>query len=299
MGVENSVEDEIDQLEDDEIEEVTELEGEGEQDPEPTDDEPAEDEDDELVITIGDEEPPAEEEQEQLSAQAPAWVKDLRRERKELAKENRYLKEQIAASQQKTAPAEVEIGTKPSMFDEDIDFDEEKYAAKFEAWTERKRSVEQVAKQKQSEEAAAQEAWDKKLIANKQAAASLKVRDYEEAESVVKDILSGTQQGIIIDAISDPVMQVTMTYALGRNPKKAKELAAITNPVQFTMAIAELKAQLKTTTRKSAPVPDKAVRGSAPVSGSVDKKLAALEAEADKSGDRSKLIAYKRGLKAK
>ena len=125
---------------------------------------------------------------------------------------------------------------------------------------------------------------------------TLKVRDFEDAEAVTGDALSNVQQGIIISGADNPALVV---YALGKNPKRAKELAGITDPVQFAFAIAKLETQLKIQSKKTPPPPEKSVRGgSAPVSGAVDSTLERLRDEAARTGDMSKVIAYKRSKRS-
>jgi hypothetical protein len=90
-----------------------------------------------------------------------------------------------------------------------------------------------------------------------------------------------------------------VVYALGKNPKRAKELAAITDPVRFATAAGKLEAQLKVTNRPKPPAPPRVVTGSAPISGSVDSNLERLRAEAEKTGDMTKVLRYKQQLRAK
>ena len=54
---------------------------------------------------------------------------------------------------------------------------------------------------------------------------------------------------------------------------------------------------MKVQTRKPQTNPERKPTGSAPISGAVDSKLEALEKEADRTGNRSKVIAYKKSLK--
>jgi hypothetical protein len=124
------------------------------------------------------------------------------------------------------------------------------------------------------------------------------VRDFDDAESTVLSTLSVTQQGIIVQGADNSALVV---YALGKNPAKAKELAGITDAVKFAFAIAKLETQLKVQAKsKSAPPPEGKVRsGSAPISGSVDSNLERLRAEAEKTGDMSKVAAYKRAQREK
>jgi hypothetical protein len=90
-----------------------------------------------------------------------------------------------------------------------------------------------------------------------------------------------------------------VVYALGKNPKKAKELASITDPVKFAFAVAKLEAQLKVAPRKTPPPPEGAIRSTAPISGTVDSNLDRLRSEAERTGDYSKVYRYKQQLKAK
>ena len=64
------------------------------------------------------------------------------------------------------------------------------------------------------------------------------------------------------------------------------------------MMIGELRGKL-TMERRKLPQPDRAITGTAPNGGgSADKELARLEKEAERTGDRTKLIAYRRKLRA-
>lgn len=92
----------------------------------------------------------------------------------------------------------------------------------------------------------------------------------------------------------DAKTSALLRYALGKNPKKAKELAAITDPVKFTFAIAKLEDKLKVAPRKTAPPPDTVVRSSVAGSAAVDSALKRLQDQADKTGDRTKVAAYLR-----
>ena len=66
------------------------------------------------------------------------------------------------------------------------------------------------------------------------------------------------------------------------------------DPVKFAFAVAKLETQLKVTNRKAAPPPESTVRGTGRVSGAVDSTLERLRADAEKTGDYSKVMQYKR-----
>lgn len=284
-----------DQLNDDQVEELEQEEElreeettESEEEKSPEDEE----EDDSVIVTIGDEKPPVEDEEEKT---APKWVKDLRKQTKEQAKRIRELEQEAAA---KAAPAArtPELGPKPTL--EDSDWDAEDFEVKLTEWHDRKRKVEQAKADEQKQIEAQQQEWQGRLTTYAKAKEGLKVRDFDDAESTVLSTLSVTQQGIIVQGADNSALVV---YALGKNPAKAKELAGITDAVKFAFAIAKLETQLKVQAKsKSAPPPEGKVRGgNAPVSGSVDSNLERLRAEAEKTGDYSKVSAYRRQQKEK
>lgn len=256
----------------------------------PTDDETLA-EDEEFIITVGDEDPKPSEDDEFNGKPAPTWVKDLRKQSREDKKRIKELEAQL----QKSQPAEkpIEVGAKPKL--SDFDYDEDKFEQAVEQWHERKRQVEQQQESQRAEEEKAQQAWQQKMQSYEERRQSVaaKVRDFEEVEEAAKDKLSPTQQGILIHAADNPEL---IMYHLGKNPAKAKELSEITDPIQFAFAAAKLDAQMKIQTRKPTTQPERKPSGSGSLNGVVDKKLAQLEAEAERTGDRTELIKYKKSL---
>jgi hypothetical protein len=224
---------------------------------------------------------------------APAWVRELRRRERELQREVRELRAKVQTPQQveNQPPA---VGAKPKL--EDHDYDAEKFEAALAAWFERKRQAdEHAAKQKQAEEQQKQ-AWQARLDAYGKAKASLRVRDYDDAEASVTESLNVTQQGIIVSGSENPAL---VTYAIGKDPAKLKELAAISDPVKFAFAVAKLETQLKVNPRKPAAAPETVVKSTTRLAGgSHDQVLERLYEEADRTGDRTKVIAYKAKLRA-
>jgi hypothetical protein len=249
------------------------------------------DENEEVVVTVGEETPPQEEEEDHQPA--PAWVKELRKADKEKAREIRELKAQLAAKQttETAAPAKM---TRPTLAD--CDYDEEAFEAKLIEYNTQQQAVR--AEQQKAEDArkAADAAWQASVQQYETKKGALKVPDYEEREVVAKETLSITQQGIILTGAKNSAV---VMYALGKNPDKLKEFAAITDPVKFCFAIAQWEPELKVTPRKTPPPPERTVRGGSTPPINNDAALKRLEDEADKTGDRSKVIAYKAKLKAK
>lgn len=241
-------------------------------------------ESEEVVISIGDE--PIEEAKEQ----APEWVRDLRRADREKSKR---IKELEAKLQSVVSPEAkpITLGKKPSLSDDGIDYDAELFEQRLTEWHDRKRQIEQQENEQKRERDAQEQAWKDRLDAYAKSKESLKVKDYEDAEAVAQETLNVTQQGILVQGADNPALII---YALGKNPAKAKELAGIKDPVKFAFAIAKLETQLKVTNRKAPPPPEKVVQGTGRASGAIDSTLERLRAEAEKTGDMSKVMAYKR-----
>lgn len=247
------------------------------------------DDDGELVVSIGDE-PTESDDIDPDGKPAPSWLKDLRKANQEKARENRRLKEQIEQLKRTATPAApVTLGEKPTL--ESCDYDATKLATELDAWYARKSEVDAQQAEVEKKVKAEAEQWQTTLAAYGNAAKTLKVPDFADAEDTVKDTLSVTQQGIIVHGADNPALVV---YALGKNPKKAAELAAIADPVKFAFEVAKLEAKLKVKTTRTAPAPETRVRSTVPGASSVDNQLEKLREEAAKTGDMSKVLQYKR-----
>lgn len=242
--------------------------------------------DDDVVVSIGEESPPQEEE-----TRAPEWVRELRKANREKERKIRELEAKLNATATETKP--VALGPKPTL--EACDYDSEEYEKKLADWYEQKRHADAAEAEAQAQRDAEAKAWQDKLDAYAKARASLKVRDYEDAEAFALETFNVTQQGIVLQGSDNPALII---YALGKNSTKAKELASITDPVKFAFAVAKLETQLKVTNRKAAAAPERTIStGGGRISGSVDSTLDRLREEALKTGDMSKVMAYKRSKK--
>jgi len=251
------------------------------------DDQEDEDDEDEVVISIGEESPPQDEE-----VRAPAWVRELRKSNREKERKIRELEAKLnAAPATETKP--VALVSKPTL--ESCDYDSDEYEQKLAAWYEHKREYDAAEANVAAQRDAEAKAWQDKLDSYAKAKASLKVRDYDEAEATALDTFDVTQQGIVLQGSDNPALLI---YAIGKSAKRAKELAAITDPVKFAFAVAKLETQLKVTNRRATTAPERTITTSGGrVSGSIDSQLERLRAEALKTGDLSKVMEYKRRKK--
>lgn len=237
----------------------------------------------EIEVTIGDE--PVQEER------APEWVRDLRKQHRELQRKVR----EYELREQKSTPAIQAPGQKPKL--DEFDYDTERYEAALEGWYKQKEQYENIKREAERQAEETQRSWHEKLDFYAKKKESLKVNDYEEAEAIVQEHFSVIQQGVIISAADNPAMVV---YAIGKNPKKAKELAAITDPVKFCAAIVKMETKdLKVTTRKPPAPETRAPVGVLSVAGGSDATLERLREEAAKTGDMTKVHMYKQQLRKK
>lgn len=241
-----------------------------------------------LVVEIGGDD--AEEEG------APEWVKNVRRENRELKKR---LKE-IEVS--KTTVDTPVLPPKPTL--EECDYDAEAFEQKIAAWYDAKREHDAREAEARTAQERAEQRWQQKLSFYDEGKEKLGAQDYEDAEATVSEILSTPFPGIRADDVRIGIIKqgaadpAALVYALGKNPAKAKELAAIDDPVEFAWKAARLEASLKVV-RGKAPPPEKRVGGAVPgIAGALDNTLERLREEAAKTGDFSKVMAYKRQRKA-
>jgi hypothetical protein len=255
----------------------------------------AEEEAEELIVTIGEEAPPQEDDDD--GKPAPPWVRDVRKRIREKTEQNREQARKIRELEQQlaqTKPREQQtpqLGPKPTL--ESVDYDTAAFEKALDDWKERKATHDRKQAEQQDAVRKEQARWEAEIGTFNEQKASLKVRDFEDAEGAVTEVLNQTQLGIIIDGAQNKAL---VMYALGKNEVALKDLASITNPVKFAFAIAKLETQLKTQSRKPASAPEKTLKGSAPVAA--NNTLDRLRADAEKSGDYTKVLAYKKQMKA-
>lgn len=120
--------------------------------------------------------------------------------------------------------------------------------------------------------------------------------DYSETEDVALEILGNDYANQIIDNFDDSHV---ILYYLGKNPEEAKRLQKLiaTSPVKGVAEMGRLSAELKLKPKQTtAPNPDEELKGdgSSDSQDAITKQLEKLRAEAAKTGDMSKLMAFKK-----
>ena len=266
-----------------------EAETEGQDNTDEGDEGEEQDDDGGLVVSFGDDDDDAEEPED--TGAAPKWVKELRKKHRETQRELREARAKLEAQQRPEAAPK--LPPKPTL--RDMDYDDAKFEAALIEWHEKKREHDARARTEQEKAEAQKQAYNQRLSAYNAAKAEMGARDFDDAEGTVSDMLNATQQGIIISGAENPAHVV---YALGRRPDQAKRLAEIDDPIQFAFAVAKMEARLKVAPRKAKASPEKKISGTGRSSGAVSDTLERLRAEAMKTGDMSKVMAYKRQQKA-
>lgn len=245
--------------------------------------EAAEEEEAPLVVTFGDDEP-----EEQEVAKAPEWVRELRRQNAEQKKRIRELEAATQSAQPVNDP-----GPKPTL--EGCDYDPELFEQRLNDWVAKKAQADAQQNEAKRAEQAQQEAFERKVAAYNEAKARLPVPDFEDAEAVLIDTFDATQQGLLVKVAKQPAI---FAYGLGKNPSRAKALAAIKDPVDFIAEAVRMELEMKQQSGKRVPAPEKRVTGGG-VAGaaSTDSTLERLRDEAARTGDYTKVNAYKRQLR--
>ena len=247
------------------------------------------DTDEELIVTIGEETPPQEETDEK---RAPEWVRNLRTKAREQERELRELRKlRDGVEQQK----QTQLGPKPTL--EACDYDADLFERRLDAWKERKAVTDRQAAEARETEAKRQQYFNSKFEAYSTRKAEVigKIKDFADVEETVLHALDDTQRGVVLAHAKDPAL---LLYAIGKDEKRLQELAKLSDPVEFIFAVARMETQMKTQSRKPASGPETRITGSAPSSGS-ETQLNKLREAAEKTGDYTKVIAYKKQLKDK
>lgn len=230
--------------------------------------------DGELAIEVeGDDEPEDE----------PHLAKKLRAEVRE---RNKRIKELEA----RLAPKPVEIGDKPDIWDAYCDGDPDKYEAALIEWNDRKRQAEQADRAQSEQQTTQQQAFEKQRVAYRDKARSMGVKDIDGAEQGIIDALGAPYLGAIIQYADDPAKVVA---ALAAHPRLLAQIADEPDDLRKLKLMFQMESKV-TIKRKGAAAPEAGtiLKGTANVSGG-DKALEKLERDAERTGDRSKLIAYK------
>jgi hypothetical protein len=216
----------------------------------------------------------------------------VRRLRDQLRQTQRQLRQVTRAPVQSDDPEPV-IPARPSL--ESVDYDQDKFDELSEkrekaileraAWERRNEDRERDRKRQEEDQV-------KHIEQQKR---SLGVSDYDARAEAVRERLTDAQMAVLLNGADNAVKLI---YALGRSDIKLSELASIDNLAKFAARVGQLERDIKVT-KKQPPAPQSRVRGATASTAvtSDAKYLEQLEREADRTGDRSKIVAYNRQLR--
>lgn len=210
----------------------------------------------------------------------------------ELAKlraENLILKQEKAKLEQHNTPQLPQLRPRPLPID--FDYDDEEFNADLDKWLAEKAEYDKAMGEKTQKYADI----DNRFNASVERFSKI-ASDYEQKAVLVENLLSQEKQIFLKVALADPA---PIVYALANSNAKLDELAKL-DDINFIKAIGVLEMQMASRAKgnKNKPAPkEHELTGSA--GGNFDKKLAELEAKAEKTGDRTEVLAYKRALRAK
>lgn len=256
------------------------------QDGEQDDDTEQEDSADDDVLNFSfDDDGDSDEKDPWAGQKAPPWVKDTRNENRELKRQLRELQKQQGQHEQQQALRE-----KPTL--DAHEYDSEAYEEDVQQWFVEKR---QYDAQVQAEQQKYQQ-YHERYKADVDAV-SAKAPDYNDAETVVVETLSVNKQHLLQMLVEKPAAVV---YALGKNSPAQLENLSKLDDIQFARQIVLMEQQMSSNSKSRNPNKPKPktheLEGAA---GGTDAKLAKLEAEADRTNDRTALIAYRKKMKNK
>lgn len=229
---------------------------------------------------------------EHVSEDAPTDSTLVKRLREELRERDRRL-----AAIEKPAAEDQGPGPRPTL--EDCGYDEDAHAEALLAWADKRGEAQRKADEAKKSQEASAKAWADRVNGFQAKAQELKLPDFAGA---VQGVLDHFQPGIGMDALKAAIVYADdprLVLAIKNSPATVEKLKALGNDaLAIGVAIGELKGKIRTV-KRDAPTPEKIVRGGTPVIDGADKHLAKLEAAAQKSGQWSEVLAYKREQKRK
>lgn len=210
--------------------------------------------------------------------------------RQEIRERDRRLAERTTQEQ------EIVVGDKPTL--ESCEYDEDRFDRERDAWDARRLAAARLQDQRQTAEQQRAAEYRDLEISYRASAAKLPVKqeDFDAADQAVRAALPEAVQIAIAKYIPEPAKVV---MALGKYPARLDAIAAEPDPVRQLFMIRDLQGAIKVRTHRATPEPETGsiLRGSASISAGADKQLQKLEQEASRTGDRSKIIAYKASKK--
>lgn len=213
---------------------------------------------------------------------------------RELRRQNRLLQAKLASNKPTQQQEEaIVLGEKPTF--DSCEFDPDKLDKELAAYYERDAKIKERNKAKEDNDKKSKDSQTKELELFEKQKKELNARNFKAAQDEFLSSVTRDQGAAIIRASDNKAL---MIYVLGTQSDKLDKLLAINDPFRLAAEVGKLESKIKMSKSNTgtAPKPEQRVKGSAAPSQQVgnSKTLERLEKEAEKSGDRSALIAYKK-----
>lgn len=238
----------------------------------------------------GSEQNAVEAEDEDLDVKNTRRFADMRKKWNGTLKDKRRLERELEELRAKVAPPAPTVKAKPTL--DQYDYDEERFSAAYDEWMADKSKVEAIERTKREEAQREEQTVEEFKKSYAARAKALGVDDFEDAENEIRTMLNPTQVGLMLKATDDPA---ALVYALSKSPGRLIELSKISDPVKFTAASVRMEIALATK-KTPRPAPEARITGERTSAGSSvgSSHLDKLRSEAERTGDYSKVVAYKR-----
>jgi hypothetical protein len=263
--------------------------------------EEAEAQEDEITgydISLGDESLTSEEPEEE-----PEGIKNLREANRQKKQELKELKMRLQQLETQGNPQEPElpfIDEEPTL--EDYEYDQEEYQKAMREHYAAKQKHEQKKLQEQQQILEVQQKVQENYSIFSKSKEAFGHPEMDEIEQDVADALNQVDPRrslVLLDALKDDEHAAQKVFALGKKKENLQKLSAIQDPVLFGMELANQLSKVNVTPRKGPKTsPERSVKSSG-AKGQENSTLKRLEAEALRTGNMNKLLAYERKLKAR
>ena len=204
--------------------------------------------------------------------------KQMRQRLRELNKENRELKSKLAPPQDDNS-----LPNEPTLAD--FDYDEGEFKAAHKQWVKKSIEIEEKQKEIKRKQEEIELTFKEKVKQYEESKKSYDEDEVEDAEFFVRDNFSDVQQGIMVEALDNPIKFVLF---LNKDKELAKSLAKSKSPISFASQIAKLEKEINVDSpqkvKKSFAV-DKPLRSSVGALNATSQALDKLLEKARATGD--------------
>ncbi len=216
---------------------------------------------------------------------------------RDLRKQNRLLQQQLRAKDTPKQDEVIELGEEPTL--ESCEYDEDKFKAEVKAYYAREKAIEKQKEEQAKQQDKVKQAQQTQLEAYETQKKALGAKNYKVAEEEFLTSVHAVNPAlgeVILNAAED---MAKMVYVLGTQPKKLESLLKITNPYKLAAEVARIEKDVKVQKKQSNIKPEGTLKGDigGGATASSEKHLEKLRAEAQKTGDFTKVAAYKRSLR--